>query len=165
MLRLVGLSCIDPQSMAAPAKAEVSVGESNGASRTTDPSRFLLGDGGGVPSWQSVQLGSSTIPPAGSQPRTPTMFLGDSGIMRASRLGAGRPEDISYRGVNLILACVKGDLPLVAMLLAEGTQQGLDMLAPDKVSEPLAIRLHRVIVRRSGHVGNIYPSIGISSIL
>ncbi|CAM9264472.1 unnamed protein product, partial [Ectocarpus sp. 6 AP-2014] len=42
-----------------------------------------------------------------------------------------RPEDISHRGVGLPAACVKGDLPLVAMLLAEGAENGINMLSAD----------------------------------
>lgn len=45
-----------------------------------------------------------------------------------------RPEDVSYRGTNLPLACTSGDLPLVAMLLAEGSDLGLNMYAADAVS-------------------------------
>lgn len=44
-----------------------------------------------------------------------------------------RPEDITHKGVDLSMACVGGDLPLVAMLLAEGAEQGVDMLAGDAV--------------------------------
>lgn len=44
-----------------------------------------------------------------------------------------RPEDIVHRGVGLPTACVSGDLPLVAMLLAEGAESGIDMLAADAV--------------------------------
>lgn len=44
-----------------------------------------------------------------------------------------RPEDVSYRGTNLPLACTSGDLPLVAMLLAEGSDLGLNMYAADAV--------------------------------
>lgn len=47
--------------------------------------------------------------------------------------GGGRPEDFSYRGVDLLTACVSGDLPLVSMLLGEGAQSGVDMLAADAV--------------------------------
>lgn len=43
------------------------------------------------------------------------------------------PEDITHRGVGLPTACVSGDLPLVALLLAEGAESGIDMLAPDSV--------------------------------
>lgn len=43
------------------------------------------------------------------------------------------PEDITHRGVGLPTACVSGDLPLVALLLAEGSEAGIDMLAPDSV--------------------------------
>lgn len=43
------------------------------------------------------------------------------------------PEDITHRGVRLPTACVSGDLPLVALLLAEGAEAGIDMLAPDSV--------------------------------
>lgn len=43
------------------------------------------------------------------------------------------PEDITHRGVGLPAACVSGDLPLAALLLAEGTESGIDMLAPDLV--------------------------------
>ncbi|CAN0473079.1 unnamed protein product, partial [Ectocarpus sp. 12 AP-2014] len=42
-----------------------------------------------------------------------------------------RPEDISHRGVGLPAACVNGDLPLVAMLLAEGAENGINMLSAD----------------------------------
>ncbi|CAN0203640.1 unnamed protein product, partial [Ectocarpus fasciculatus] len=47
--------------------------------------------------------------------------------------GAGflRPEDISHRGVGLPAACANGDLPLVAMLLAEGAENGINMLSAD----------------------------------
>lgn len=120
--------------MAVPATSEIVVGETSRESRFTDRSTFLLVGGDDFQCSQSVQLGS--ILPAGGQPGTPPMLLGNSSLLRASRIEAGRQEDISYRGVNLVLACVKGDLPLVAMLLAEGTEQGLDMLAADNVSEP-----------------------------
>jgi len=42
-------------------------------------------------------------------------------------------EDIVHRGMGLPAACVSGDLPLVAMLLAEGAESGIDMLAADAV--------------------------------
>lgn len=42
-----------------------------------------------------------------------------------------RAEDITHRGVGLAAACVTGDLPLAAMLLAEGSDSGIDMLAAD----------------------------------
>lgn len=45
------------------------------------------------------------------------------------------PEDITHRGVGLPAACVSGDLPLVALLLAEGAESGIDMLAPDSVGD------------------------------
>lgn len=59
--------------------------------------------------------------------------------------GGGRPEDFSYRGVDLLTACVSGDLPLVAMLLGEGMECGVDMLAADavRVSDVSRIRTHR----------------------
>eukprot|EP00752_Nemacystus_decipiens_P014307 g12727.t1 len=41
------------------------------------------------------------------------------------------PEDITHRGVGVPTACVSGDLPLVALLLSEGAESGIDMLAPD----------------------------------
>lgn len=50
-----------------------------------------------------------------------------------------RPEDVAHRGVGLPTACASGDLPLVAMLLAEGAESGIDMLAADAV---------RVLVRQ-----------------
>lgn len=43
------------------------------------------------------------------------------------------PEDITHRGVGLPAACVSGDLPLAALLLAEGADSGIDMLSPDSV--------------------------------
>lgn len=55
--------------------------------------------------------------------------------MEATKQVRGRPEDVNYRGATLPVACVKGDLPLVAMLLAEGAELGLDMLAADNVRE------------------------------
>lgn len=51
----------------------------------------------------------------------------------AGKKNAKCPEEVTYRGVNLSIACAKGDLPLVAMLMAEGAEQGLDMLEADKV--------------------------------
>lgn len=52
----------------------------------------------------------------------------------AVKLQVRRPEDINHKDVSLSMACVSGDLPLVAMLVAEGAEQGLDMLAGDSVS-------------------------------
>lgn len=57
------------------------------------------------------------------------------------RMNTKRPEEVTYRGVNLPIACAKGDLPLVAMLIAEGSEQGLDMLEADKVRSPSMIAL------------------------
>lgn len=51
----------------------------------------------------------------------------------AGKKNAKCPEEVTYRGVSLSIACAKGDLPLVAMLMAEGAEQGLDMLEADKV--------------------------------
>ena len=59
--------------------------------------------------------------------------------------GGSRPEDFSYRGVDLLTACVSGDLPLVAMLLGEGVECGVDMLAADavRVSDVSRMRTHK----------------------
>lgn len=55
-------------------------------------------------------------------------------LIKSAACPPRRPEDVSYRGTNLALACTSGDLPLVAMLLAEGSDLGLNMYAADAVS-------------------------------
>lgn len=59
---------------------------------------------------------------------------GTTGILLSSRQAEIRPEDITHRGVGLPAACAGGDIPLAAMLLAEGADSGIDMLAADAVS-------------------------------
>lgn len=63
-----------------------------------------------------------------------TALAGTQQDQRVLDLHTRSPEDITHRDVSLSMACVSGDLPLVAMLLAEGTEQGLDMFAGDSVS-------------------------------
>ncbi|CAN0235700.1 unnamed protein product, partial [Discosporangium mesarthrocarpum] len=43
-----------------------------------------------------------------------------------------RLADITYKGVGIAVACARGDLPLVCMLVTEGEEQGVDMLSADE---------------------------------
>lgn len=66
-----------------------------------------------------------------------------------------RPGDITHRGVDLPTACVTGDLPLVAMLLAEGADNGVNMLSADQVR----YNTYRTsYFRLFGYFLTIYPS-------
>lgn len=86
-----------------------------------------------------VLLGNAAAELASYQEQVPhdqdmTALAGTQQDQRVLDLHIRSPEDITHRDVGLSMACVSGDLPLVAMLLAEGTEQGLDMLAGDSVS-------------------------------
>ncbi|CAM9912553.1 unnamed protein product [Choristocarpus tenellus] len=48
-----------------------------------------------------------------------------------------RVGDMSYKGVGIDVACARGDLPLVGMLMADGEGQGVDMLMPDEEGNTL----------------------------
>lgn len=80
--------------------------------------------------------GQKTPLPSEHSSTTTTSKNGDRKSPDATILsltGGRRPEEFSYRGVDLLTACVSGDLPLVAMLLGEGAASGVDMLAADAV--------------------------------
>lgn len=70
----------------------------------------------------------------GEGPRQQHVVSSRFDMLLEDRAGFLRPEDISHRGVGLPAACVNGDLPLVAMLLAEGAENGINMLGADAVS-------------------------------
>ncbi|CAM9308665.1 unnamed protein product, partial [Scytosiphon promiscuus] len=57
--------------------------------------------------------------------------LGSTGILSSSSTAEIRPEEITHGGVGLPAACAGGDIPLAAMLLAEGADAGIDMLGAD----------------------------------
>lgn len=94
---------------------------------------------------------------------TTTTKVGDRKSSDAAILtvtGGGRPEDFTYRGVDLLTACVSGDLPLVAMLLGEGIESGVDMLAADavRVSDVSRIRTHNRATSHTPHLPTNYTS-------
>lgn len=126
--------------MAAPGvKATVSVDESDNipTENTADANRLLFLGGSGSP--------NATLVPrrdhGGTESPVTSLEHGEEilGASGTSRLKSGAPEDIAYRGINLSVACATGDLPLIAMLLAEGADQGIDMFAGDEVSEREAV--------------------------
>lgn len=95
--------------------------KSDDAARSPETAFYPVGQQALVPA--SEHLTTTKNGDHGKSPDAPILTL----------TGGGRPEDFSYRGVDLLTACVSGDLPLVSMLLGEGTQSGVDMLAADAV--------------------------------
>lgn len=129
--------------MAAPlAKTTVSVDESDSipTENIADANRLLMLSGAAERENESGSLNATRAlrrDHSGTQsPATSLEYGGEVlGASDTSRLKRGKPENIAYRGVSLSVACATGDLPLIAMLLAEGADQGVDMLVGDEVSE------------------------------